>query len=167
MEQAGQMKQADEKKGSLTWGFLAELVVVAVILAVMVFGLMPRFLKSRERIHEGEDIQKIQQVRVAVEGYYAPIEDDITYTVTFSHKSGAVEQESQKLIESLGINPDDTKLESSKWGEVTLTYRTLERAWTISYANSRDESGEKAPFYELSESLGIARTDAPAADGQQ
>lgn len=77
-----------------------------------------------------------------------------------------MEAESQKLIEALGIPAEDTKLASSKWGEVTMTYRTVERAWTIAYENGREESGKKAPFFELSESLGIARVDAPAAEGQ-
>lgn len=65
MEQTIKM---DGKKGSLSWGFLAEWIVVAVVMAVMVFGLAPQYFKSREKIHEGEDIQRIQRVRTAVEG---------------------------------------------------------------------------------------------------
>lgn len=121
---------------------LVELIVVIAIMAVLVGVLAPQFIKYVESSRQSTDIQNIQQIKTAIETYYADVETASTVTITITDGSPDTVTGDATALAASGLSTT-TNLKSSGWKANSWTYNTSSGVWTPAAAN--DPVNGKAP----------------------
>ena len=130
----------NEKRRKNNKGFsLVELIVVIAIMAVLVGVLAPQLIKYVERSRCSTDMQNLQQIKSAVEVYYADNDESGAFSLTAAAgtktttiKLNNDETKGQKVLKNAGLSTTFS-LKSSKWGAISMVYTPgNDDPWAIS-----------------------------------
>lgn len=124
---------------------LVELIVVIAIMAVLIGVLAPQFIKYVNKSRASTDVQNLQQVKTAVEAYYADYEGTTSFHIEYAANTTTVTSSATTdagALTDAGLAAP--KLKSNTWGAISMTYAldstTGKWKWTISGQNTLDSS---------------------------
>ena len=130
----------NEKRRKNNKGFsLVELIVVIAIMAVLVGVLAPQLIKYVERSRCSTDMQNLQQIKSAVEVYYADNDESGAFSLTAAagNKTTTITLDNdatkgQNVLKNAGLSTTFS-LKSSKWGAISMVYTPgNDDPWAIS-----------------------------------
>ena len=127
---------------------LVELIVVIAIMAVLVGVLAPQFIKYVDKSRASTDIQNLQEIKSAVETYYADNDSTAEWSLSTSAGGTTCTISSADPLTNAGLGNAVT-LKSKKWDAISMKYTPANNSWSISGTNSVDTAK-----YNLSTTLG-------------
>lgn len=124
---------------------LVELIVVIAIMAVLVGVLAPQFIQYVNKSRASTDMQNLQQIKTAVEAYYADYDGSTSFHIEYAAATTTVTSSNTTdpgALSDAGLSAPTLK--SGSWSAISMTYArnatTGKWEWTISGTNSLDTS---------------------------
>lgn len=123
---------------------LVELIVVIAIMAVLVGVLAPQFIQYVNKSRASTDMQNLQQIKTAVEAYYADYDGSTAFKIEYAAATKTVSAGSTDpgALTDAGLTAPNLK--SGTWSAIKMEYKknatTGKWEWDISGTNSLDTS---------------------------